>query len=219
MIIIHHLNNSRSQRILWLLEELGADYEIRFYQRNEINRAPPELKEAHPLGKSPIIEDGNFKIAESGAAVDYLIRTYGGGKFMPAMGTDSYERYNEWMHYAEGSAMVPLLMKLFTSLLGEGGVCLTEAVIYELPQGYCSKTCTLPAGTQYSVDDAQCDPAGGVDCIGQAPLFQVCAPQCTDDAQCTRDGYTCRNFPLIAMEGDPTYCLMPDCCEGSCAEE
>ena len=76
MIIIHHLNNSRSQRILWLLEELGADYEIKFYQRNEINRAPPELKQAHPLGKSPIIEDGNFKIAESGAAVDYLIRTY-----------------------------------------------------------------------------------------------------------------------------------------------
>ncbi|WP_425063945.1 glutathione S-transferase family protein [Pyruvatibacter mobilis] len=121
MIIIHHLNNSRSQRILWLLEELGAEYEIKFYQRNEINRAPPELKQAHPLGKSPIIEDGNFKIAESGAAVDYLIRTHGGGKFMPAMGTDSYERYNEWMHYAEGSAMVPLLMKLFTSLLGEGG--------------------------------------------------------------------------------------------------
>lgn len=104
------------------------------------------------------------------------------------------------------------------ALLGDGGVCLTEAVIYELPQGYCTKTCTLPAGTQYSVDDAQCDPAGGVDCIGQAPLFQVCAPQCTDDSQCTRDGYTCRNFPLIATEGDPTYCLMPDCCEESCTE-
>lgn len=105
------------------------------------------------------------------------------------------------------------------ALLGEGGVCLVEAVIFELPQGYCSKECTLPSGEMYSFDDPQCDAAGGVDCIGQAPLFQVCSPQCTDDAQCSRDGYTCRNFPLIAQEGDPTYCLMPDCCEGSCAEE
>lgn len=101
-------------------------------------------------------------------------------------------------------------------LLGEGGVCLFEAVVYELPQGYCSKECVLPDGEMYSIDDPQCDPDGGVDCIGQAPLFQVCAPQCTDDTQCTRDGYTCRNFPLIAQEGDPTYCLMPDCCESSC---
>jgi hypothetical protein len=105
------------------------------------------------------------------------------------------------------------------ALLGTGGVCLNQAVIYELPQGYCTKTCVLPPDTQYSENDEQCDPNGGVDCIGEAPLLQVCAPQCTDDAQCTRDGYTCRNFPLIAMEGDPTYCLMPDCCEGSCAEE
>ncbi len=103
-------------------------------------------------------------------------------------------------------------------LLGEGGVCLTTAVIYELPQGYCSKLCELPPDTQYSDDDPQCDPNGGVDCIGQAPLFQVCAPKCSDDAQCSRDGYTCRRFPLIASEGDPTYCLMPDCCEESCQE-
>jgi len=102
------------------------------------------------------------------------------------------------------------------ALLGEGGVCLNEAVIFELPGGYCSKTCTLPEGSTYSIDDAQCDPAGGVDCIGQAPLFEVCAPQCTSDSQCTRDQYDCRNFPLIATEGDPTYCLMPDCCQESC---
>lgn len=141
MIIIHHLNNSRSQRILWLLEELGVDYEIKFYQRNEINRAPPELKEAHPLGKSPVIEDGPYKIAESGAAVDYLIRTYGGGKFMVAPGTATYETYNEWMHYAEGSAMVPLLMKLFTSLLGEGGEPLQPVIDAEisLHLGYMEK--------------------------------------------------------------------------------
>lgn len=102
------------------------------------------------------------------------------------------------------------------ALLGEGGVCLTEAVIFELPGGYCSKLCTLPEGSKYSIDDAQCDPAGGVDCIGQAPLFEVCAPQCTGDSQCGRDQYNCRNFPLIAEEGDPTYCLMPDCCQESC---
>jgi len=132
MIIVHHLNNSRSQRILWLLEELGVDYDITFYQRNEMNRAPPELKQAHPLGKSPIIEDGAYTIAESGAAVDYLIRTYGGGKFMPAPGSDAFERYNEWMHYAEGSAMVPLLMKLFTSFLGEGGAPLQPVIDAEI---------------------------------------------------------------------------------------
>lgn len=132
MITVHHLNNSRSQRILWLLEELGVEYEIKFYKRNEINRAPPELKEAHPLGKSPIIEDGDNMIAESGAAVDYLIRTYGGGKYMPALGSATFEKYNEWMHYAEGSAMVPLLMKLFTSMLGEGGEPLQPVIDAEI---------------------------------------------------------------------------------------
>lgn len=102
------------------------------------------------------------------------------------------------------------------ALLGDGGRCMFEAVIYELPQGYCTKDCTLPSGEMYSIDDPQCDPNGGVDCIGQAPLLQVCAVQCTDDDQCSRGGYTCRNFPLIAQEGDPTYCLMPDCCEETC---
>lgn len=102
------------------------------------------------------------------------------------------------------------------ALLGKGGVCLTEAVIYELPGGYCSKLCTLPDDTKYSFDDPQCDPEGGVDCIGQAPLFEVCAPQCTNESQCGRDGYLCRTFPLISEEGDPTYCLMPDCCQDSC---
>jgi len=105
------------------------------------------------------------------------------------------------------------------ALLGEGGVCQKEAVLYELPGGYCTKQCTLPGTEQYVADDPACDPAGGVDCIGQAPLLQLCAPRCTDDAQCSREGYTCRNFPLIASEGDPMYCLMPDCCQDGCAEE
>ncbi len=101
--------------------------------------------------------------------------------------------------------------------LGEGGICLFQAVIYELPLGYCTKSCELPAGEKYVFDDPACDPDGGIDCIGLAPLFQYCAPQCSDDAQCGRDGYSCRNFPMIAEDGDPTYCLMPDCCEDNCA--
>src|SRR3989440_4847727 len=110
MLTLHHLNDSRSQRILWLLEELGTPYEMKRYQRNaETRLAPPELARIHPLGKSPVITDGDTTIAESGAVVDYIIRRYGQGKdkpaMMPAPGSADYEAYNEWMHYSEGSAM------------------------------------------------------------------------------------------------------------------
>lgn len=122
MLTLHHLNDSRSQRILWLLEELGVPYEMKQYRRDVRSRlAPPELTAIHPLGKSPIISDGDLKIAESGAIVDYLIRKYGGGKMMPAMGTPDYEAYNEWLHYAEGSAMLPLMLNLYVSRLKEAG--------------------------------------------------------------------------------------------------
>jgi glutathione S-transferase len=122
MLKVHHLNNSRSQRILWLLEELGTPYEIVKYQRMEpLPVAPPELKEVHPLGKSPVITDGTKTIAESGAIVEYLIDTYGKGRFKPAAGTDDYWKYVEWIHYAEGSAMTPLLMALFMGFLGDAG--------------------------------------------------------------------------------------------------
>ncbi len=122
MLILHHLNDSRSQRILWLLEELGAPYEIKHYQRDARTRlAPPELTGVHPLGKSPVISDGDLKIAESGAIVDYLIRKYGNGKMMPQAGTRDYEAYNEWLHYAEGSAMLPLMLHLYVSRLKEAG--------------------------------------------------------------------------------------------------
>src|ERR1700683_1133383 len=107
MLTLHHLNDSRSQRILWLLEELGTPCEIKHYQRNAQTRlAPPELMQVPPLGKSPVITDGNVKIAESGAIVDYIIRRYGKGKMMPAPDSDDYEAYNEWLHYSEGSGMV-----------------------------------------------------------------------------------------------------------------
>lgn len=113
MITVHHLNNSRSQRILWLLEELELPYEIRRYQRDpQTMLAPPELKQVHPLGKSPVITDGELTIAESGAIIEYLIDRYGEGRLAPMPGTPQRLRYRYWLHYAEGSAMPPLLLKL-----------------------------------------------------------------------------------------------------------
>jgi glutathione S-transferase len=120
MIEVHHLNESRSRRVTWLLEELGLDYTIIQYQRDPKTRlAPPELLSIHPLGKAPIIRDGDEVIFESGAIVDYLIRRYGNGRLAPAPDTSDYNRYVELLHYAEGSAMLPLLLKLYTSRLGE----------------------------------------------------------------------------------------------------
>ena len=113
MIIVHHLNNSRSQRILWLLEELGVPYEIKRYQRDpKTMLAPPELRAVHPLGKSPVITDGELTLAESGAIIEYLADRYGSGTLIPAHGTPERLRCNYWLHYAEGSAMPPLLLKL-----------------------------------------------------------------------------------------------------------
>ncbi len=133
MIVVHHLNNSRSQRILWLLEELGVPYEIKFYQRDGVtNLAPPELKGVHPLGKSPVITDGAVTIAESGAIVDYIIRKYGHGKLAPAPDAADYETYLEWLHYAEGSAMLPLMLLLYTMRLGEAGAPLKDRIDGEI---------------------------------------------------------------------------------------
>jgi len=133
MVVLHHLNNSRSQRILWLLEELGVPYEIKAYQRDAVtNLAPPELKAVHPLGKSPVITDGDLVIAESGAIVDYLIRTYGGGRLAPAAGTKAHEAYLEWLHYSEGSAMLPLMINLYVMRLGDAGAPLKERIDGEI---------------------------------------------------------------------------------------
>jgi len=113
MITVHHLNNSRSQRVLWLLEELGLPYEIKKYQRNpETMLAPPELLQVHPLGKSPVITDGENTVAESGAIIEYLLERYGNGRLAPAAGSPERLRYRYWLHFAEGSAMSPLLLKL-----------------------------------------------------------------------------------------------------------
>lgn len=113
MIVVHHLNNSRSQRVLWLLEELGLPYEVRRYERDRKTLlAPPELRAVHPLGKSPVIADGDRTLAESGAILEYLVERYGTGRLVPPAGSDARLRYTYWMHYAEGSAMPPLLLKL-----------------------------------------------------------------------------------------------------------
>jgi len=133
MIVVHHLNESRSQRVLWLLEELGVPYEIRHYQRDAKTRlAPPELQAVHPLGKSPVLEDGGQKIIESGAIVDYLIRHHGGSHLEPARDAPEFESYNQWLHYAEGSAMLPLLLKLYVGRLGDAGAPLAPRINSEL---------------------------------------------------------------------------------------
>jgi glutathione S-transferase len=133
MIEVHHLNNSRSQRVLWLLEELGVPYEIVPYQRDaQTNLAPEALKRIHPLGKSPVIRDGDQVVIESGAILEYLVRKYGNGRLVPREGSPDALRYLQWMHYAEGSAMLPLIMQLYLSRLGDAGAPLRPRVVGEI---------------------------------------------------------------------------------------
>ncbi|UWF51567.1 glutathione S-transferase [Pseudomonas sp. N3-W] len=133
MIIVHHLNNSRSQRILWLLEELAIPYELKLYQRDpKTNLAPPELKAINALGKSPVIEDGSQKLIESGAIIDYLIRRYGQGRLQPDPATEAYDQYVQWLHFAEGSAMLPLMLNLYVGRLGEAGAPLHPRINSEV---------------------------------------------------------------------------------------
>ena len=129
MIEVHHLNNSRSQRVLWMLEELGVPYTIVRYERDaKTSLAPPDLKRVHPLGKSPVIRDGEFVLAESGAIIEYLVEKYGGGRFRPRPGTREYETCRYWMHYAEGSLMMQLLVKVYLERVGEPAQALLERV-------------------------------------------------------------------------------------------
>ena len=117
MIILHHLVHSRSDRIIWLLEELDLPYTLKVYPRNELNRAPAELADTHPLGKAPAIHDDDQLVTESGAIVEYLLARYGEGRFHPSESDPEYVAYLEWMHFAEGTAMSQFLMALF--LTGE----------------------------------------------------------------------------------------------------
>ncbi len=121
MITVHHLNNSRSQRVLWLLEELGLDYEVKRYERDpETMLAPDSLRAVHPLGKSPVVTEDGLTLAESGAIIEYLIDRHGNGRLIPPPGTPERLRYTYWLHYAEGSAMPPLLLSLVFARLPRG---------------------------------------------------------------------------------------------------
>ena len=145
MLTVHHLNNSRSQRILWLLEELGTPYEIKAYQRDsQTSRAPDELKAIHPLGKSPVIEHHGLVVAETGAIIVYLLNQFGrdgegGCRFRPAVGTQDYVDYVHFLHFAEGSAMLPLLLALYTGFLGEAAKPIQPMIMDEIKKtlDYC----------------------------------------------------------------------------------
>jgi glutathione S-transferase len=133
VIEVHHLNNSRSQRVLWCLEELDLPYEIVKYQRDPVtNLAPESLKKIHPLGKSPVIKDGEQVLIESGAILEYVVRRYGKGRLAPAQSSPDWPRYLQLMHYAEGSAMLPVMLKLYLSRLGEAGAPLAPRVTSEI---------------------------------------------------------------------------------------
>jgi glutathione S-transferase len=133
MIELHHLNSSRSRRITWLLEELGVEYTVVRHERDPQTRlAPPTLLAIHPLGKAPVLRDNGTTIIESGAIVDYLIRHYGAGRFMPAVNSPDYEQYVQFMHYAEGSAALPLLLKLYVGRLGDVAAPLNPRIESEI---------------------------------------------------------------------------------------
>lgn len=154
MIEVHHLSESRSRRITWLLEELGEDYTVTQYQRNPQTRlAPPELMAVHPLGKAPVLRDGEQVLIESGAIIDYLVRTYGKGRFAPAMDSPAYNRYVQFLHYGEGSAMLPLLLKLYVGRLGDAGAPLHPRIQSEI-QNHMGWLDRELAGKDYFVGDS-----------------------------------------------------------------
>ena len=153
MIEVHHLNNSRSQRVLWCLEELGLDYQIVKHQRDsQTNLAPDSLKAIHPLGKSPVVRDGGLVLIESGAILDYLVRRHGNGRLAPKPGTPEHERYLMFLHYAEGSAMLPVMLKLYTARLGDAGAPLAPRIHGEIENHFGFLDAEL-SGHDYFVGD------------------------------------------------------------------
>ena len=162
MIVVHHLNNSRSHRVLWLLEELGLEYEIKFYERDaKTMLAPASLRQIHPLGKSPVITDADLTLAETGAIIEYLVERYGSGQLVPAPGTPERLRYTYWLHYAEGSAMPPLVMKIVFDNFGAGDSDANSAFIAPQIELHCDyiegELCknTWFAGKEFTAADIQ----------------------------------------------------------------
>ena len=154
MLKVHHLNGSRSQRIVWLLEELGEPYEIVKYQRDaETRLAPPELREVHPLGKAPVLEDGALKIVESGAIVEYLCAKYGDGKLGRKLGDQDWAAYIEWLQYSESSAMLPLMLFMYLGRIGDAGAPLHPRVESEI-KNHMSYVEAAMAGRRFLIGDS-----------------------------------------------------------------
>lgn len=177
MIVVHHLNDSRSQRILWLLEELELPYEIKAYQRDATTRlAPPELTAVHPLGKSPVVTEDGATIAESGAIIDYILRHHGAGRLAPPVGTPDHEVHQQWLHYAEGSAMLPLMLNMYVARLGEAGAPLHPRIQGEIANhlGYVDSALAgrdYLMGSELSAADIQMSFVGEV--AGAFGLFET----------------------------------------------
>lgn len=153
-VTVHHLNNSRSQRILWLLEELNVPYDIQHYARDAVtNLAPEALLKMHPLGKSPLIEDSANVIFESAAIVEYICERHGGAHLIPPRGTDEHIRYLEWLHFAEGSAMTPILLNLYTARLGEAAAPLHPRIDQQLESHFQFMDDSLKATGWFVGDD------------------------------------------------------------------
>jgi len=168
MIVVHHLNDSRSHRILWLLEELGVPYELKTYARDATTRlAPPELKAIHPLGKSPVVTEGDQTIIESGAIIDYIIRRHGGGRLAPDPQSFDFDTYQQWLHYAEGSAMLPLMLFMYVGRLGEAAAPLLPRIEGEIANhiGYVNGVLAgrdWILGSEFSAADVQMSFVGEV---------------------------------------------------------
>lgn len=153
MLVVHHLNNSRSQRILWLLEELDVPYELRLYQRDPVtNLAPPELAEVHPLGKSPMIEDDGRLIVESGAIVEHICARHG-PHMVPPTGSDAYTSHLELMHFAEGSAMTPILLGLYVGRLGDAGAPLAPRIQEQMGSHFAHMESVLRPSGHFVLDE------------------------------------------------------------------
>jgi glutathione S-transferase len=171
MIVVHHLNQSRSQRILWLLEELKLRYEIKFYERDSHNMAPEALRQVHPLGKSPIITEGERVIAESGAIIDYIVRRHGNGRLCPDTAEDAYDDFVYWLHYAEGSAVTPFVIEPIATTFGKMARPLARRVDWEmnLNLGFINDTLKNRAfllGDEFSAADIQMSFVGELACAG-----------------------------------------------------
>lgn len=153
-IEVHHLANSRSHRILWLLEELGLPYTVVRYERDpQTQLAPPELKKIHPLGKSPVIRDGDLLLAESGAIVEYMLQHHGYGRLVPPVGTDDHVRYLHWLHFAEGSAMLILVLKLYLGRLGDAAAPLAPRVDGQIADHLAYMEASLAGHDWFAGDD------------------------------------------------------------------